>query len=379
MNRKTTYVFTVACVMLLASCKDKKKAETYTAYRVATLSPTSVEIEESYSASIQGRQDIDIYPQVPGTITRLCVKEGQQVRKGQVLFVIDQVPYRATWNKAVADVHAAEAQARTARLEYRSKQVLFDKQVISEYELTTAKNALDAAEAMLEQMKALEQSARNNLSYTEVKSPSDGMVGTLPYRTGALVSSSIPQPLTTVSDNSETYVYFSLTENRLRSMLRRYGSLDKTINEMPAIGLQLNDGTLYPEKGRIRSISGIINKQTGTVSVCGVFPNTGKLLLSGGIGNVIIPHKEEEVIVIPQTATTELQDKILVYKVSESGHKKNDFVCRTDRRETERRQTLHCPFRTFGWRCNCNRRRGTAARRDEDKHKRRMTFGKLNI
>ena len=229
-----TYVFTVACVMLLASCKDKKKAETYTAYRVATLSPTSVEIEESYSASIQGRQDIDIYPQVPGTITRLCVKEGQQVRKGQVLFVIDQVPYRATWNKAVADVHAAEAQARTARLEYRSKQVLFDKQVISEYELTTAKNALDAAEAMLEQMKALEQSARNNLSHTEVKSPSDGMVGTLPYRTGALVSSSIPQPLTTVSDNSETYVYFSLTENRLRSMLRRYGSLDKTINEMPA-------------------------------------------------------------------------------------------------------------------------------------------------
>ena len=169
----------------------------------------------------------------------------------------------------------------------------------------------------LEQARAQETDARNNLSYTEVKSPSDGVVGTLPYRVGALVGASLPQPLTTVSDNSSMYVYFSMTENQLRALLREYGSPDSLLRKMPSISLQLNDGTLYGGKGRIESISGVINQQTGTVSVRSVFPNEDRLLLSGGIGNVIIPHRDNAAIVIPQTATTELQDKILAYKVAE--------------------------------------------------------------
>ena len=175
------------------------------------------------------------------------------------------------------------------------------------------------AEAVLEQVIAEETEARNNLSYTEVKSPSDGVVGTLPYRIGALVSPSMSAPLTSVSDNSQMYVYFSMTENQLRNHIRQYGSLDETIKNMPPIELQLNDGSVYKEKGKIESISGIIDRQTGTVSVRSAFPNENRLLLSGGIGNIIIPHKEDKAIVIPQNATYEMQDKIIAYKVNKDG------------------------------------------------------------
>lgn len=285
-----------------------------------TVAPDSVEIKESYSASIQGRQDIDIYPQVSGRIVKLSVTEGQRVCRGQQLFIIDQVPYQAAWQKAKADVRAAEAQVKTARLDWESKKQLYAGKVVSEYDLTTAQNTLDMAEATLEQMKALELNARNELSYTEIKSPTDGVAGTLPYREGTLVTSSMTTPLTTISDNSEMYIYFSMTENSLRSLLRQYGSLDGVIQRMPPLSLVLNDGTLYSEQGRIESISGVINRQTGTVSVRSVFPNPDRLLLSGGIGNVILPHRENSVIVIPQTATTELQDKILAYKVTTESH-----------------------------------------------------------
>lgn len=320
MNMKRTAIgaILIGCMVSLVACKQQETGGNVpTMCEVITVSAGPVEINESYSASIRGRQDIEIYPQVSGKITRLCVTEGQKVRKGEVMFVIDQVPYRAALRTAIANVHAAEAQVETARLDYTSKQQLFAEQVVSEYDLSTARNALAVAEASLEQARAQETDARNNLSYTEVKSPSDGVVGTLPYRVGALVGASLPQPLTTVSDNSSMYVYFSMTENQLRALLREYGSPDSLIRKMPSISLQLNDGTLYAGKGRIESISGVINQQTGTVSVRSVFPNEDRLLLSGGIGNVIIPHRDDAAIVIPQTATTELQDKILAYKVAE--------------------------------------------------------------
>lgn len=284
-------------------------------YPVLTVRTDSVTIEESYSASIQGRQDIEIYPQVQGKIQRVCVKEGQKVKRGEILFVIDQVPYVAALRVATANVHAVAAQVETARLEYNSKSELFHENVVSEYDLSTARNALAVAQAGLEQAKAQETDARNNLSYTEVKSPSDGVVGTLPYRVGALVSPSLSAPLTTVSDNSEVYVYFSMTENQLRSLLRQFGSPEETIRMMPAIRLRLNDGTVYGSEGRIETVSGIINRQTGTVSVRGVFPNGQGLLISGGIGNVIIPRTERNAVVIPQSVTYELQDKLFVYKV----------------------------------------------------------------
>ena len=158
--------------------------------------------------------------------------------------------------------------------------------------------------------------ARNNLSYTVVKSPSDGVVGTLPYRVGALVSPSIPQPLTTVSDNSTMYVYFSMTENQLLSLVRQYGSMDSALVQMPDLQLRLNDQSIYEEKGRIESISGVIDRQTGTVSVRAVFPNQARLLHSGASGSILMPSTYRDCIIIPQEATVKHQDKILVYKVA---------------------------------------------------------------
>ena len=167
----------------------------------------------------------------------------------------------------------------------------------------------------LAQAEAQELNARNNLSYTEVKSPSDGVVGMLPYRAGALVSASIPQPLTTVSDNSNMYVYFSMTENQLLAMSRQYKSMDEALENMPEVSLKLNDQSIYEQKGKIESISGVIDRKTGTVGVRAVFPNESRLLHSGASGNVLIPQAYKDCIVIPQGATVRLQDKTLVYKV----------------------------------------------------------------
>ena len=299
----------------LGSCREAAAPQQQIGYSVLTVEPTNVTLTESYSASVRGRQDIEIYPQVSGTIQRVCVKEGEKVQRGQSLFVIDRVPYEAALRTAVANVHAAEAQVETARITYESKQELFRRNVVSEFDLSTARNALAVAEASLEQARAEETNARNSLSYTEVKSPADGVVGTIPYRVGALVGPTAAQPLTTVADNSEVYVYFSMSENRLQELVMRYGSLDRTLEEMPAVQLRLNDGSIYAEEGRIESISGVLNPETGSGSLRAVFPNPNRVLFSGGTGNVVIPQQLENAISIPQEATYELQDKIFVYRV----------------------------------------------------------------
>lgn len=302
---------------LLTACGNGggESIPTVQAYPVFKVTKSSVDIVESYSATIEGCQDVEIYPQVSGTISRLMVKEGEKVKKGQSLFIIDQIPYLAALRTASANVHSAEAQVETARLEYEGKRILFDENVVSEYDLSMAKNALAIAEANLEQALAQETDAKNNLSYTEVHSPADGVVGTLPFRAGALVGPNISRPLTTVSDTERMFVYFSMSENQLRSLIRQYGTPDETIRMMPDVELRLSDGSIYESKGRIETISGIINPQTGTASVRCMFPNEKRLLFSGGAGNVIIQHEEAGAIVIPQGATFEIQDKIYVYKV----------------------------------------------------------------
>ena len=198
---------------------------------------------------------------------------------------------------------------------FYNKEELYKENVISSFDLSTAKNSLLAAKAQLAQAKAQEVSARNNLSYTVVKSPADGVVGTLPYRVGALVSSALAQPLTTVSDNSDMYVYFSMTENQLLGLIRQYGSKEEALKNMPAIDLQLNDKSAYSERGQIESISGVIDRSTGTVSLRAVFPNKEGLLHSGGAGNVIVPVQKTAALTIPQAGTFEIQDKRYVYKV----------------------------------------------------------------
>ncbi len=304
----------ILCI-IASSCKEQPAMTASNEYKVLKVSTANKSLSSAYSATIRGRQDIDIYPQVSGFITRLCVEEGQEVKKGQLLFIIDQVPYQAALQTATANVEAAQAALNTAKLTFDSKKELHAQNVVSAFDLQTAENSWLSAKAQLAQMKAQELNARNNLSYTEVKSPSNGVVGTLPYRVGALVSANLPQPLTTVSDNSDMYVYFSMTENQLLALTRRYGSKAKALAEMPAIELQLNDKSSYPEKGKIETISGVIDRNTGTVSLRAVFPNKEGLLYSGSSGNVIIPTERENSIVIPQAATYEIQDKVYAFKV----------------------------------------------------------------
>lgn len=303
------------CCVAAVGCRQAPPAQMVAQYEVMTVEPTDRTLSSAYSASIRGRQDIDIYPQVGGTLTQVAVTEGQRVKKGQTLFVIDQVPYRAALQTAMANVKAAEAQLATAKLNYDSRQELFKENVVSEFDMNTAKNSLLAAEAQLAQAKAQEVNARNSLSYTVVKSPADGVVGTLPYRVGALVSANMPQPLTTVSDNSDMYVYFSMTENQLLDLIREYGSKDAALKQMPEIALTLSDRSTYPNGGKIESISGVIDRATGAVSLRAVFPNKEGLLHSGGTGNVVVPVTRTGVVVIPQGATFEIQDKRFVYKV----------------------------------------------------------------
>lgn len=307
----------MACFMAAVSCGQAPTAMGPAEYAVMTIATTDREIPSNYSATIRGRQDIDIYPQVSGTIFELCVNEGQIVSKGQSLFIIDQVPYKAALQTAEANVAAAKAGVATAQLTYDSKKELYAKNVVSQFDLLTAENTLLTAKAQLAQAEAQRVNAANNLSYTVVKAPANGVVGTLPYRVGALVSASIPQPLTTVSDNSDMYVYFSMTENQLLNLTRQYGSIANTLKNMPDVQLVLNDGSVYDQTGRIESISGVIDTSTGSVQLRAVFPNKSGLLHSGGAGSVIVPNIHKDCVVVPQVATFELQNKVYVYKVED--------------------------------------------------------------
>ena len=318
MKRMIPCVSLALCLSLTTTSCQQKKQETMmstASYKTMTVSRSDKELSTSYSASIKGKQDIDIYPQVSGKIERLLVREGDKVVKGQLLFVIDQVPYRAALATALAAEKSAQAQLSSALLTYNSNKELFAQKVVSAYTLQTSENAYLTAKAQLAQAKAQITNARNNLSYTEVRSPANGVAGVLPYRVGTLVSASMPKPLTTISDNSQMYVYFSMTEKQLLSFVRQYGSKDAAIKNMPEISLQLGDQTMYAHKGRVESISGVIDTETGAVTIRAEFSNPERLLNSGGSGNVIIPMTRKNCIVIPQSATVQQQDKRIVYKV----------------------------------------------------------------
>lgn len=313
MKQKFVKAAVAACCAAAVGCVEAPVAAGPEHYAVQTVATSDREIPVYYSATVRGRQDIDIYPQISGTVSELCITEGQQVDEGQTLFIIDQVPYKAALQTAEANVAAAKAGVSTAKLVRDSKKQLFRRKVVSQFDLSSAQNQLLTAEAQLAQAEAQRVSAANNLSYTVVKAPSKGVVGTLPFRVGALVGPSAK--LTTVSDNSEMYIYFSMTENQLLNLTRRYGSTAATLQNMPDVQLQLSDGSLYDHSGRVESISGVIDASTGSVQLRAAFPNKNGLLHSGGSGNIILPSVYKDCIVIPQTATFEIQDKVYVYKV----------------------------------------------------------------
>jgi len=268
----------------LGSCGGEQQAPAKQVPQVAvmTVQTGSSDLSTSYPAIIKGKTDIDIRPQVTGFITKVHVDEGQHVRKGQTLFTLDQVQYQAAVEQAQAALNSAATAVNTAAITESNKRKLFDKNIISETEWQLAANTLAQAKAAQAQAQAALTTARKNLAYTVVTAPSDGVVGTIPNREGSLASPSSAQPLTTISDNSQVYAYFSLTEKDL---------------------LGLTDGG---------------NSSTGAASVRALFPNPSGMLRSGNTGNVIIPQHNDSVIVIPQKASFEIQGLRYVYVLNDS-------------------------------------------------------------
>lgn len=285
-------------------------------YPVEIIGTQGSEMQTTYPASIKGIQDVEIRPKVSGFITQLCVQEGQAVKAGQLLFVIDNTTYQAQVRQAQAALSSAKAQLNTSKLTYENSKKLFEKNVIGSYELQTAQNTYENARAAVAQAQAALSSAKDMLGFCYVKSPANGVIGSLPYKVGALVSASSVEPLTTVSDVATVEVYFSMTEKDILNLTKKAGGIHAAISDFPAVKLQLVDGTMYNEPGKVTKVSGVINQTTGSVSMIARFPNPNRLLKSGASGTIVVPRVSNNSIVIPQSATTEIQDKIFVYVVT---------------------------------------------------------------
>ena len=309
---KKVLMFAVAS-MLLASCGGGGGRPSFgdNEYPVVTVGTSSATMQSTYPANIKGVQDVEIHPKVQGFITQINVKEGQTVSAGEVLFVLDNVTYQAQVRQAQAQVNTNTATLNTAKLTYENSQKLFESGVIGDYELRSSRNSYESAEANLAAAQANLTSAKEMLSFCYVKSPATGVVGSLPFKVGTLVSAS--NTLTTVSNISSMEVYFSMTEKDVLAMGKNAGGLNGAIQAMPAVKLQLADGTMYGQEGRVTKMSGVIDVATGSVQIIAVFPNPDKVLKSGGSGTIIIPKSNSDAIIIPQGCVSEVQNKKFIY------------------------------------------------------------------
>jgi len=325
--KRNLFIYTCMAVSAIAvaplgSCSGKQDAMQQApapSLQVATIEPVSSELYKSYPATLKGKTDIEIRPQVSGFITKVHVDEGQRVRKGQTLFTIDQVQFQAAVDQAQANVNAARTAVANAKIQADNSRQLYERNIISENAWQVADNQLRSAEAQLAQAQAALTTARKNMSYTVVVAPSDGVVGSIPSREGSLASPSSVTPLTTISDNSEMYAYFSLNEKDLLDMTDGGTvSFAEALKKIPSVKLTLSTGTEYPVEGKVATISGLIDNSTGSASARALFNNPSGMLRSGNTGQVNIPVRVQDAIVIPQKATFEIQDLKYVYTLNDS-------------------------------------------------------------
>lgn len=308
----------VLTAVMLTSCgsKSNKMGEASNDFAVETIQTTTADLKTSYPATIKGMQDIEIRPKVSGYLVKLLVDEGATVRKGQPLFLIDSEQYRATVKAAKAQIRVCRANIATQKLTVDNKRMLFKQNIISSYDLKMAENTLASYEAQLAAAEAQLQSVQDNLRWCTVTSPADGVVGSIPYRVGSLVSGQSAEALTTVSNISKMYVYFSMTEKQLLALTREAGGVNAAIKKMPAVSLVLSDGTTYSQSGTISTVSGVIDPSTGSVQMRATFDNAQHILRSGGTGSILIPTHASDAIMVPQSATFDVQDKKFVYVVN---------------------------------------------------------------
>jgi membrane fusion protein (multidrug efflux system) len=273
-----------------------------------------------YPAAIEGAVDLEIRPQVSGSLDKIYVNEGAQVSKGQILFKINEQPFKEAMNNAKASLMAAKAAQSNAQLEIDKLTPLVANKVVSEYQLKSAKATYESALANVEQAKAAVSTANINLGYTLIKAPVSGFVGRLPKKQGSLVSNTDLAPLTLLSDAHEVHIYFSLSEEDFIGFNTNYAgkSMTDRINHLPAVSLVLTDNTVYAQQGKIDMVDGQFNKSTGSISLRATFPNAKGLLRSGNTGKIRLGLVHADALVVPQSATVEMQDKIFVFTVADS-------------------------------------------------------------
>tara|TARA_R110001583_G_scaffold178151_1_gene333927 strand:+ start:12715 stop:13878 length:1164 start_codon:yes stop_codon:yes gene_type:complete len=320
---KRNYILASIAIILLglSACKDtsqKHMAKGPMAFPVQSAVKNNVSVYNEYAANIEGEQNIEIRAKVDGFIDKIYIDEGTEVKKGQLLFKLSAETLNQQVNVANANIEVAKAQVVSAQVEVDKVKPLVEKNIISSVQLKTAESNLNAANAQLIAAKAQYQNAKENLAYTIIKSPVDGIVGSLPYKVGSLVGRSEPKPLTTVSSINNVYAYFNLNEKQLLQFNRGLNgsSVADKIKELPDVELILADGSTYDHKGRIETINGMVNPRTGSISYRAIFPNPSNLLRSGISGTVKFPSNQNEVILVPQKATYELQGKKFVYLVN---------------------------------------------------------------
>ena len=314
--KRNKILMVVAMAVILVSCGGKGGGMPNfgdNEFPVQSAQTKDASMQTTYPATIKGVQDVEIRPKASGFITRVCVKEGQAVGVGQLLFVIDNETYQAAVRQAQASVNTATAQCNTAKLTYENNQKLFEQNVIGQYELESAKNTYASAQAQLSLAKATLASAKEQLSFCFVKSPAAGVIASLPYKVGAMVSASSVPALTTVSNISSMEVYFSMTEKDMLELSKTAGGTQAAINAIPPVKLQLADGTVYGHEGKVTKASGVIDAPTGSVQLIAHFPNPERLLKSGGSGSIVISKNDNSAIIIPQSCVSEVQDKKFVY------------------------------------------------------------------
>lgn len=317
------YAHIAFVIILLASCGDKKSTGTAEAakdYPVLTIVPRTSTLSTQYPATIEGQQNIEIRPKIDGYIENIFVDEGAQVKKGQKLFQILAPQYEQEVRTAEANIKIAEADVKTAEMELNKVKPLVEKNIISKYELESAEFNLQSKKAVLAQARATLVNAKVNLSYTIIESPANGVIGTIPYRIGSLVSSNTAQPLTTVSNIENIYAFFSINEKQALEASRslKGNTSAERIATLPPVKLILSNGTEYPLSGKIETASGLINTATGSLRIRATFPNPENVIRSGSSGMVLIPTTIDSAILIPQKSTYEIQGKKFVFRVTDS-------------------------------------------------------------
>ncbi|WPQ65219.1 efflux RND transporter periplasmic adaptor subunit [Chitinophaga sancti] len=321
------YLPVAGAALLLLSCGNNKKgtpnpADAAKDYAVISLAPIKATIHYDFPATIQGQQVIEIRPKVDGYVKEIYVNEGANVKKGQLLFTISNPEYEQAVITARASIKSAVADVNAAQMDVNKVRPLVEKDIVSKYQLESAQYTLQSKQASLAQAQATLANAETNVGYTIIKAPADGVIGTIPYKIGALVSSTSTEALTTLSNISNVYAYFSLNEKQLLDFSEMVpgNTLEEKVKQLPAVTLVLANGSEYSLKGKVETASGLIATTTGTVQFKATFPNPLGIIKSGASAILRIPRSEDSALVIPQGATYELQDKRFTYIVTKDNY-----------------------------------------------------------